>query len=247
MRPKIGAPGGPGNSISVTGPASRATRSSAAAVRMIHCCCALRAPSLPATVWKRITSASIGASWSYELFTFCPEAHESVASATNTAGNSLNTDAQLPDSRLDLARLGHFMTQLLGVALDVRHGWPVVEQNVQLFSRRQFSQRVSGLRPGQGTQEPAQVEPAQVAISSSYCCAESRSAISAGCDSSISTIQPFSCGSSLTPSGASTSAWFTLVTLPVTGANSSLTALVLSTTPKGWPRVTVAPTSGISM
>ena len=48
------------------------------------------------------------------------------------------------------------------------------------------------------------------------------------------------------PSGASTSAWLIFVTLPVTGANSSLTALVLSTTPKGWPRVTLVPTSGSS-
>src|SRR3954469_8939614 len=138
------------------------------------------------------------------------------------------------------------MPQLLCVALDVRHGGPVIERHPQLRALGQLAQRVLRSRPGQGTQKAAQVQRRQVAISSSYCCALSRSAVSDGWESSISTIQPFSCGSSLTPSGASTSAWLTLVTLPVRGANSSLTALVLSTTPKGWPRVTVAPTSGSS-
>src|SRR3989449_1059356 len=155
----------------------------------------------------------------------------------------------LPHAGVGLTRGDHFVSGLLCVAPDVRNGRPVIDEDQQIRAGLQAGQRVLRARPGERAEQPAQVQrlhQCSFASSSSYCFAESSSAASPGAFSSISIIHPFSCGSSLIPSGASTKALLTLVTLPLNGANSSLTALVLSTTPNGWPLVTAAPTSGNS-
>src|SRR5438067_6930104 len=156
----------------------------------------------------------------------------------------------LPGARRRLARRDHLVSHLLHIAADVGHGGTVIEDDEQLAAAREPPERVLRPGPGQGTEEAAQIQALPVhpswATSSWYCAAGSSSETSCGEESSISIIQPFSYGSSLIPSGASTRSLFTLVTFPVSGAKSSLTALVLSTTPNGSPRTICAPTSGSS-
>src|SRR5205823_6356460 len=93
----------------------------------------------------------------------------------------------LPHTFFRLARREHLMPQLLGVALDVRDGGPVVEQHAQLAAALEPAKRVFRPRPGDGAKQAAEIENhyCSAASSSSYCLAESSSPASLGEDISI--------------------------------------------------------------
>src|SRR6266542_3560088 len=88
--------------------------------------------------------------------------------------------------------------------------------------------------------------PDSLSVNSRYAEASRRPSSSPGSAGSISTIHPSPYGSSLTSWGASARAPLRSTTLPLTGAYTSETDFVDSTSPNGDPAVTSVPTSGTS-
>src|SRR6266540_4067198 len=88
--------------------------------------------------------------------------------------------------------------------------------------------------------------PDSLFVNERYEAASRRASTSEGSERSRTIIHPSPYGSSFTSSGASINVPLRSLTVPLTGANTSETDLVDSTSPKGSPPDTSVPTSGMS-